>query len=278
MKTLKRIIVKIPIIVMIIFLTITIYGAVLVNANEDESLMQQQLEYYTRNIDVNNISKEDVLKVYDEITEDYTNDEVAALIKDNAEELKKQGISEEIIDTGADFVKTTDTESIRDIIENDIDVEEIKEKVNQGYTPEQILKSVMQEMPNEKKAEIATKVILSNKIVKTVIKVVVILFIYETFLRWLIYVKAGKHGWAAIIPFYRQIVMYQVCGLSPWLMLLWLVPIIGWFAMLIVAIMKRFCLANEFGMNALFGFGLLLLPPIFQSILAFNSNIEKIDN
>lgn len=276
MRKLKKIISKIIITVMTIFLIITIYGQMQVQATEEKSLIQQQLEYYTRNIDVNNISKDDVLKVYDDISEEYTNDEVANLIKDNAEEIKKQGISEEVITTGANFIKTTDPESLRDIIENDIDVEDIKEKINKGYTANQILTSILQETPNQKKAEIATKLLLSNKIVKIVLAVFVIWFIYGTILRWLIYAKSGKHGWAAIIPFYRQIVMYQVCGLSPWLMLFWLLPIIGWFIMAIIAIMKRFCLANEFGKGGFFGFGLLLLPPIFQSVLAFNPHIEKI--
>ena len=278
MKIVKKHSIRIAIIVMTIFLVNLFYGKVQVQANEAKSLIQQQLEYYTRNMDVNNISKEDVLKVYDDITDEYTNDEIANMIKDNAEEMKKQGISEEVIGTSTDFIKTTDAESIREIIENDIDVEDIKQKINQGYTPNEILKSVIQEMPNEKKAEIATKLILSNYVVKTGLIIVMILFIYGTILRWIIYVKAGKHGWAAIIPFYRQIVMYQVCGLSPWLILLWFVPIVGWIAMLIIAIMKRFCLASEFGMNGLFGLGLLLFPPIFQSILAFNSNIEKTEN
>ena len=113
------------------------------------------------------------------------------------------------------------------------------------------------------------KLFLANKIVKTVIAIIILLFIYKTILRWIIYKKAGKHGWAAIVPVYRQIVLYQVCGLSPWLMLFWLVPIIGWLIMLVVAIMKRFCLAKEFGKGTLFGFGLLIFPTIFQSILAF---------
>lgn len=277
MESLTKIIVRIGIIA-IMFLGITIYGQKQVQASEEKSLIQQQLEYYTRNIDVNNISKEDVLRVYDDISEEYTNDEVADLIKENAEEIKKQGISEDVITTGANFIKTTDPESLRDIIENDIDVEDIKQKINQGYTPNQILTSIIQETPNQKKAEIATKLLLSNKIVKTVLAVFVIWFIYGTILRWLIYAKAGKHGWAAIIPFYRQIVMYQVCGLSPWLMLFWLLPIIGWFIIGIIAIMKRFCLANEFGRGGFFGLGLLLLPPIFESVLAFNPNIEKIND
>lgn len=263
-------------IVLITFLMGTFY--VQVEANSKEDFIQQQLEYYTRNIDVNNISKEDILQVYDQINDQYSNDELGNMIEDNADELKKQGISDEVISTGANFVRTTDSETLRDIIEKDIDIEDIKDKINQGYTQNEILKSMIQEMPNEKKVEIATKLVLSNKWIRIILSVGIILFVYGTILRWIIYVKAGKHGWAAIIPLYRQIVMYQICGLSPWLMLLWLIPILGWIVMFVIAIMKRFCLADSFGRGGLFGWGLLLLPLIFQSVLAFNSNIEKVDN
>lgn len=263
-------------IVLITFLMGTFY--VQVEANSKEDFIQQQLEYYTRNIDVNNISKEDILQVYDQINDQYSNDELGDMIEDNADELKKQGISDEIISTGANFVRTTDSETLRDIIEKDIDIEDIKDKINEGYTQNEILKSMIQEMPNEKKVEIATKLVLSNKWIRIILSVGIILFVYGTILRWIIYVKAGKHGWAAIIPLYRQIVMYQICGLSPWLMLLWLIPILGWIVMFVIAIMKRFCLADSFGRGGLFGWGLLLLPLIFQSVLAFNSNIEKVDN
>ena len=249
-----------------------------VEAKTTESLMEEQLEYYARNIDLDNITKEDILKVYDEISEQYTNDEIADIIEENAEEIKKQGIGEEVITAGANFIRTTDTESIREMIENDIDIEDIKAKIEKGYTPNQIIKSVAQETPNEKKVEMITKLLLSNQIVKMFLLIGIILFIYGTILRWIIYEKAGKHGWSAIIPVYRQIVMYQICGLSPWLMLLWLIPILGWIAMLVISIMKRFCLAKSFGRGSLFGFGLLLLAPIFQTILAFNSNIKKVAN
>lgn len=273
MKQLKKIIIKIIMLVAILAISQSNYGQV--QATTDPKLLQEQLEYYARNIDANNITKEDVLKVYDEISEQYSLEDIADMIEENAKELEAGGIEKEVISAGTNFIRTTDEKSIRDIIENDIDFEDIKEKVNEGYTADQILSSIVQETPNEKKVEIVTKVLLANKIVKTIITVCIILFIYGTILRWIIYEKAEKHGWAAIVPFYRQVVMYQVCGLSPWLMLLWLVPIFGWFAMLVIAIMKRFCLAKEFGRGSLFGFGLLFFPTIFQSIIAFNPNIEK---
>lgn len=277
MKKLKKIMLKFSVVIVMVVCVGTVckqvYGQV--QAVTDTNMLQEQIEYYTKNIDRNTITKEEVLKVYDAISREYSPKDVADIIEENANEIQAQGVDKGLIKAGANFIRTTDEKEIRKIIENDIDFEEIQKKIEKGYAPEEILSSVVQEMPNEKKVEIATKVVLSNKIVKTVITVLIILFIYGTILRWRIYTKAGKPGWAAIIPVYRQIVMYQVCGLSPWLMLLWLIPIFGWLAMAIIAIMKRFCLAKEFGRGSLFGFGLLFLPAIFQSILAFHPAIQK---
>ncbi len=248
----------------------------IVNAQKSENDMQEQIEYYARNIDLNNITKEDILKVYDEVVAQYSPENIAQMIEQSEEELEAQGVSKEVLQAGANFIKETDTESIRKMIEEDVDVESIKQKVQQGYTADQIVSSIIEETPTHKKAEIVTKVLFANKTIKTVATILIILFIYGTIIRWIIYTKAGKPGFAAIIPIYRQIVMYQICGLSPLLMLLWFVPIIGWIAMFVIAIMKRFCLAKEFGQGTLFGFGLLLLQPIFQSIIAFNPNIKKL--
>lgn len=242
--------------------------------NVNDEMLKKQAEYYAQNIDVTNITKEDVLKAYDELSEKYTNEELANILDEYKEEIKEQGVSEEIIGLGQELLKTTDKESIRTIIEEDIDVENIKEKIDEGYTTNQVVKEVIEETPTEKKIEIAIKLLLANRIFKIVMISISILFIYGTILKWIIYKKAGKYGWSAIVPLYRQIVMYQICGLSPWLMLLWLIPIFGWIAMFVIAIMKRFCLSNSFGKGALFGFGLLFLEPIFQSVLAFNSKIE----
>ena len=243
-------------------------------ATTKEEMLKEQAEYYAQNIDVNSITKEDVLKAYDELSKNYTNEELANMLEEHKEEIKEQGVSEEVIGAGQELLKTTDKDSVREIIEEDIDFESIKEKMDAGYTPNQVVKEIVQETPTEKKIEIAIKLLLANQIFRIAMISIIILFLYSTILRWIIYRKAGKHGWAAIIPLYRQIVMYKICGLSPWLMLLWFVPIFGWIAMFIIAIMKRFCLANSFGKGALFGFGLLILQPIFQSVLAFNSRIE----
>lgn len=272
MSKFRKLLVKILIIN--VFISLVIIKDTEASTNRSE--IEKEVQAYSENIDVNNIQKNDVLKIYDEVTNKYSSEEIADIIEENKEEIKKQGISEDVIDAGESFIRTTDTEQIREIIQNDIDIDDIKEKIEQGYSPNEILKSVIEEMPADKKVEVATKVFFSNKIVKTVIFILLVWFIYSTILRWIIYSKAGEHGWAAIIPIYRQIVMYRICGITPFFMLLWFVPVFGLIIMFVMAIVKRFSLASCFGRSGWFGLGLLILPPIFQTILACNPNIEYV--
>ena len=272
MKRIKTILIKIIFINMIVIATICTSNKV--DAVYDKNAIKKEAEAYAENIDVNNITKEDILNAYDEVTSQYSSEEIVKIIEENKEEIKKQGVSEDIINAGEKFIKETDTEQIREIIKNDIDIEDIKNKLEQGYTPNEILTSIIEEMPTNQKVEMAIKFLLANRIVKTSVIILIIWLVYSTIIRWIIYSKAGKPGWAAIIPIYRQIVMYQVCRITPLFMLLWFIPILGWIVMFVMAIVKRFSLASSFGRSGLFGFGLLILPPIFQAILAFNPNIK----
>lgn len=84
---------------------------------------------------------------------------------------------------------------------------------------------------------------------------------------WKIFVKAGKPGWAAIIPIYNIIVLLEIIGRPWWWLLLLFVPV----ANAVIGIMLLFDLAKVFGKGTGFGFGLLFLAPIFIPILAFGS-------
>lgn len=83
---------------------------------------------------------------------------------------------------------------------------------------------------------------------------------------WKIYVKAGKPGWAVLIPFYREYCFMEITWGNGWLFLLYIVPVVG----AIVGIITVFKLASAFGKGAGFGFGLLFLSIIFYPILAFS--------
>src|SRR5574344_1077950 len=44
---------------------------------------------------------------------------------------------------------------------------------------------------------------------------------------WKLYVKAGKPGWASIVPFYNMYVLFGVAGMNGWMFLLMFVPIVN---------------------------------------------------
>ncbi len=82
---------------------------------------------------------------------------------------------------------------------------------------------------------------------------------------WRIFVKAGKPGWAAIIPIYNIVMELEIIGRPWWWVLLMFVPLVN----VVIAIIVLFDLAKVFGKGTGFGFGLLFLSFIFIPILAF---------
>lgn len=84
---------------------------------------------------------------------------------------------------------------------------------------------------------------------------------------WKIFDKAGKPGWAAIIPIYNLIVLLEIVEKPIWWIVLFFIPFVNAIAFILLDIE----LAKKFGKDALFGIGLLLLPIVFFPILAFGS-------
>lgn len=85
---------------------------------------------------------------------------------------------------------------------------------------------------------------------------------------WMVFSKAGKPGWAAIIPFYNVWVLCEVAGRPGWWMFLMWIPFVNFVIYIIICI----DLAKNFGHGAGFGIGLWLLPFIFFLILGFGSS------
>jgi hypothetical protein len=141
---------------------------------------------------------------------------------------------------------------------------------------------------------------------------------------WRIYGKAGEHGWASLIPYYRSYVLYKVSGkkklfwwylvcsivcmvacvaflgvliamivaafsrvpysvysysddeLAMYGMVLLasiLIMAVSAIAMFIFRILQCIGLAKSFGLSGGYAAGLIFLPHIFYSIIAFSSNI-----
>ena len=82
---------------------------------------------------------------------------------------------------------------------------------------------------------------------------------------WKIFTKAGKPGWASIIPFYNIWVMLEVVGRPGWWLLLMLIPGVNF----VIGIILIVDLAKSFGKGGGFAVGLLLLPYVFFPILGF---------
>lgn len=82
---------------------------------------------------------------------------------------------------------------------------------------------------------------------------------------WATFAKAGKPGWACIIPIYNIIVMLEIAGKPLWWILLFFIPIVN----IVIAIMVALDLAKSFGKGTGFGLGLAFLPFIFYPLLGF---------
>jgi hypothetical protein len=82
---------------------------------------------------------------------------------------------------------------------------------------------------------------------------------------WKVYTKAGKPGWAVLIPIYSAIVLLDIVGKPWWWFLLMLIPVVN--LIFIIIVMHR--LSLSFGQGV--GTTILLLLGIGFLILGFGS-------
>lgn len=97
----------------------------------------------------------------------------------------------------------------------------------------------------------------------TIISLVLCVFVLVCM--WIVFRKAGKPGWAAIVPFYNLYVLFDITWGSGMRFLLLLIPIYN----IILSIQTQVRLARAFGKSGGFAAGLVFLPYIFIPLLAF---------
>jgi hypothetical protein len=85
---------------------------------------------------------------------------------------------------------------------------------------------------------------------------------------WKVFVKAGKPGWAAIVPIYNMWVMAEIAGKEGWFGLLCLIPLVG----IVFAIIIMIGVAQAFAKGVGYGLGLAFLGFIFWPMLGFGSD------
>ena len=88
---------------------------------------------------------------------------------------------------------------------------------------------------------------------------------------WKVFIKAGRPGWASIIPFYNIYVLLQIAEKPGWWLILFLIPFVN----IVIWVITAIGVANNFGKGGGFGVGLFLLPFIFYPILAFGEATYK---
>ncbi len=82
---------------------------------------------------------------------------------------------------------------------------------------------------------------------------------------WKLFVKAGKPGWAAIVPIYNVVVMLEIIGRPIWWIVLFFIPVVSFFAGIIIALE----FAKAYGKDLLWGLGIVFLGIVFLPLMAF---------
>lgn len=104
-------------------------------------------------------------------------------------------------------------------------------------------------------------------IISALIIPIIIIWVIMIISHWKIYEKAGKPGWAAIIPIYNIIVLLEIIGKPVWWILLLLIPCVN----IVFAVWMTNLLSKSFGQSEGFTVGLLLLGVVFYPVLAFGN-------
>ena len=108
---------------------------------------------------------------------------------------------------------------------------------------------------------------------------VIVIYVIAVIGLWKMYVKAGRPGWAAIIPVYNWWVWIEIIGRPKWwfwalvasILISW-IPVIGWIlniGVFVLFIIASIDMAKCFGKGTGFGIGLAFLSFIFAPILGF---------
>jgi len=92
--------------------------------------------------------------------------------------------------------------------------------------------------------------------------------IFEIASMWKVFTKAGKPGWASIIPIYNAFVILDIAGRPLWWFLLYLIPGVN----IIIACIVMHDISKSFGHDIGFTLGLILLGGIFIPILAWGDS------
>lgn len=90
---------------------------------------------------------------------------------------------------------------------------------------------------------------------------------------WYMFEKAGKPGWACIVPIYNIIVMLEIAKKPTWWLAMFFIPI----ANIVFLIMMYNGIAKSFGKDSGFTVGLVFLNQIFFAILGYGESEYQLE-
>ena len=105
------------------------------------------------------------------------------------------------------------------------------------------------------------------------------LLVFEVIATWKMFEKAGKPGWASIVPVYNVVVLLDIIGYKWYYIFLFLlggIPFIGHVALILFSISLSIKLAKSYNQSTGFGIGLLLISMVFVPIIAFSKDIKYV--
>lgn len=94
------------------------------------------------------------------------------------------------------------------------------------------------------------------------------LLVLELVSMWKLFVKAGRPGWASIVPIYNVIVMLDIAKKPWWYLLLMLIPFVNF----VIAIMVTVAFVKAYGKDTGFAVLTIFFAPIMYPILAFGDS------
>jgi Family of unknown function (DUF5684) len=83
---------------------------------------------------------------------------------------------------------------------------------------------------------------------------------------WKLFTRAGKPGWASIVPIYNTIVMLEIAGKPIWWFFMLFIPIVN----IVFGFLTLYHFSKSYGKAEGFSIGVALLSIIFIPLLAFS--------
>lgn len=89
---------------------------------------------------------------------------------------------------------------------------------------------------------------------------------------WKLFTKAGKPGWAAIIPIYNSVVMCEIAGRPLWWVVLLFIPLVN----IVVGAILGLEFVRAYGKDTAFQVLSIFFPYVIYPIMGFSKNTKYV--